>query len=927
MGAGDCKGGLQTGISKETTFSRHKTYYGQFRKFKSYKFRNNRFINKTSDRTSPGMRFPDWILQYNFSSTKEKRGNASRHKFKASKQISAQTAFQNGYASEGPKLSQKRRLGNNIRPEGCILTRADLSQTQKISSFLYTRPSLPVSSSMFRADISPTGIYKNRVSGGSTPKVSCHSPGNIFRRLACDKSEKTSFDTRSGHDYQSPSSTGFYNQQREVVITPVPDGNLYRSPVQIRAGNGLPNSRAIGEAETGHIQSVSGQHQSQELPFGIGNHSILYRANSKCETVYAPNSASSIAIMEPVQNEFGSSSGIICGPKIPPPVVVASSEHSKGSLVATTMWTGDSDHRCLKHRLGRALQFPHSAGVLVRHNENATHKLSGNGGSTAYTQTFSPIFGKQNSSDPLRQHHSGPIHQQTGGNTFSSVMRPVLESVDVGSTKQYNSKSSSYSRSKECSSGLSEQIQNCGDRVVSEHDGGPTDFQSVGPSCLGSVCDIRQPKDTSVLFMDVPSASTGNRCTINKLGENVCVCVSASVSNSQGINTHATLSMSSHFDSSMLAATALVPAITPPVDSSTSQVTVLAGPSQSAEGAGSACTTRNSRPDCMVAIDKRLQAEGFSANARNLLSASWRSGTQRDYRCKFRQFSSWCLERQINPYGASLSQCANFLTYLFDKGLKYRTIAGYRSMLSVVLPPIDKIPIGQHPYVIRLLRGVFNTRPPMYKLLPEWDLLLVLEQLKTAPFEPMKDARLKFVTWKTVFLVAITTFRRCSDLRALQLGEGAVNVQRTGLTFVRQGLSKQDRANHHKSTIFVPALPGNKLLDPKRAVGHYLRRTEAFRHVGDVDETKLFLSYVKPHKPVSSQTISKWIVNTIKFAYKSHNKSVSNVKAHSTRAVGPSWAIYRGATVNNVMNSADWSKETTFTKHYLKSVYVDFLQT
>ncbi len=99
-------------------------------------------------------------------------------------------------------------------------------------------------------------------------------------------------------------------------------------------------------------------------------------------------------------------------------------------------------------------------------------------------------------------------------------------------------------------------------------------------------------------------------------------------------------------------------------------------------------------------------------------------------------------------------------------------------MLSSVLAPVDKIPVGQHPYIIRLLRVVFNSRPPVYKLLPEWDLLIVLDQLKKAPFEPMKDARLKFITRKTVFLVAITTFRRCGDLQSPQLGEGAVNIQK-----------------------------------------------------------------------------------------------------------------------------------------------------
>jgi hypothetical protein len=51
-----------------------------------------------------------------------------------------------------------------------------------------------------------------------------------------------------------------------------------------------------------------------------------------------------------------------------------------------------------------------------------------------------------------------------------------------------------------------------------------------------------------------------------------------------------------------------------------------------------------------------------------------------------------------------------------------------------------------------------------------------LKKLKLAPFEPMKHAHLKYVTWKTAFLIAITSFRRCSDLQALcivEVGEGS----------------------------------------------------------------------------------------------------------------------------------------------------------
>ena len=170
---------------------------------------------------------------------------------------------------------------------------------------------------------------------------------------------------------------------------------------------------------------------------------------------------------------------------------------------------------------------------------------------------------------------------------------------------------------------------------------------------------------------------------------------------------------------------------------------------------------------------------------------------------------------------------------------------------------------------------------------------------------------------KTCFLVAITTFRRCSDLQSLQLGEETVNVQRKGVTFIRTGMAKQDRPSHVSSNIFVPAFTKDKLLDPKRALTYYLRRTENFRNA---DRLKKFIAVNKPHKPVSCKTISRWITDTIKFCYRTEGKTPGRVHGHQTRSYGPSWARFKGTSSKDIMEAADWSRETTFVKYYLTDV-------
>jgi integrase len=376
------------------------------------------------------------------------------------------------------------------------------------------------------------------------------------------------------------------------------------------------------------------------------------------------------------------------------------------------------------------------------------------------------------------------------------------------------------------------------------------------------------------------------------------------------------------FDSSNVAPTTLVPDVAAYVDCISDTTPESGRPTSSKRS--KPCKPAVSETGCMETINKQYKAKGFSKSTRKLLRASWRTGTQKDYSCKFRKFSSWCNSKQIDPFNASLTDCANFLSYLYDNGLKYKTISGYRSMMSAVLPTVEKFPIGKHPHVIRVLKGVFNSRPPEHRLIPEWDLPLVLQMLKQPPFEPMKLARLKYVTWKTVFLIAITTFKRCSDLQALRLGEGSVNIQKKGVTFVRHGLSKQDRQGHQSKTIFIPTFEDNKLLDPKRALFWYLKHTHSLRQ--ETDENKLFLTTVKPYRPVSAQTISTWIVNTIKRAYKCKELAEPKIRGHSTRSIGPSWALFKGANIVDVMNSADWSRASTFIKFYLREVAVDFLK-
>ena len=50
--------------------------------------------------------------------------------------------------------------------------------------------------------------------------------------------------------------------------------------------------------------------------------------------------------------------------------------------------------------------------------------------------------------------------------------------------------------------------------------------------------------------------------------------------------------------------------------------------------------------------------------------------------------------------------------------------------------------------------------------MPTWNLSLVLHQLTKPPFQPLRKAFLKHLTWKTVFLLALGSGKRMSEIHA-----------------------------------------------------------------------------------------------------------------------------------------------------------------
>lgn len=73
----------------------------------------------------------------------------------------------------------------------------------------------------------------------------------------------------------------------------------------------------------------------------------------------------------------------------------------------------------------------------------------------------------------------------------------------------------------------------------------------------------------------------------------------------------------------------------------------------------------------------------------------------------------------------------------------------------------------------------------------------------------------------------------------------------------------------------------------------------------------------KPHKAITSQRIAHWIKDLLKAA----GVDTKVFKAHSVRGASIiSSYMAKGVTRSNILETADWSKESTFRRFYCRGV-------
>lgn len=257
----------------------------------------------------------------------------------------------------------------------------------------------------------------------------------------------------------------------------------------------------------------------------------------------------------------------------------------------------------------------------------------------------------------------------------------------------------------------------------------------------------------------------------------------------------------------------------------------------------------------------------------------------------------------------------NFLSAQQGLGKSYSTINSYRSGLSSVLPPMEGFPVGKHPMVIRLLKGIFNANPPKPRYQSTWEVSRVLDYL--CSMAENYQLSLFHLSQKLVSLVALVTAQRTQTLNHLDISFMHISDDRAVFQVMDVLKTTTPKKGIAKQIVELPSFPSNKKLCVLLTLKEYLNRTKPLRECHG--ETKLFISTRKPHKSVTSSTLARWL----KFSLFASGIDTSVFSAHSFRSAATSSAFAHGVTLKEIMKKADWSNARTFKTFYHKPVVED----
>uniref|UniRef100_A0A1Y1M5M3 Tyr recombinase domain-containing protein n=1 Tax=Photinus pyralis TaxID=7054 RepID=A0A1Y1M5M3_PHOPY len=254
----------------------------------------------------------------------------------------------------------------------------------------------------------------------------------------------------------------------------------------------------------------------------------------------------------------------------------------------------------------------------------------------------------------------------------------------------------------------------------------------------------------------------------------------------------------------------------------------------------------------------------------------------------------------MNVYSASVPDILKFFTTQFKKGATHTSLNSFRAALTQILGP----ELTSDFRIKRFFKGVHSLRPTAPRYNYTWDPSIVLTYVKSMSNETLS---LQDLTYKLAILIALATGQRVQTLANIEVENIIINENRVEVKIPKK--LKTSTKGRIQPTLLLPFFNQDKKICPARTLIEYLNKTKNLRQTSK----NLFITFKKPHKDVTSQTISRWL----KVILRKSGLDTNQFTAHSTRHAATSAAARKGVPYDSIRLAAGWSeKSSVFANHY-----------
>ena len=836
--------------------------------------------------------------------------------------------IQNGDTGNHQNVPPTRRVGHLDRLQGCLLSHSNTGTIQEISKISCPRPDIPIQGTSLWSVHSALGVHCNSKGGETDGHTQGYKNPPVPRRLV-------------GTGHFPPRLSPTYSNTGQDVPRPRLDGECRKIRTRTQASLRLcrlpvrPPARQ-GPTHTGPLANPSRENSETASATSLSGpavHVLDRFVNSHRKTSSPRPTAHETHTVAPQKQledtgilREGHPNTQVSAPTFT--MVADGGQCTPRSTITPNKTCSANLYRRIKRRVGRSLRRAYCKTGMVITGKQAAYKFSGTESSVSGSKRVPrPLLG-QDCPGSNGQHNGSGLYKQGRRHEVGPNLCPIVENLDLVYQETSDSQGPTHPRSPKCSS--RQTIQTWSDhtnRVVSPSRSFPNLMQQVAPASNRPICHEVQQQVASICVTGSGPPGNSSRRSQPTMGGSgrVRLPTDRHIGQSGGEVTELPI-QENHPDCSGVAQHALVLGPSDYVQSGSPQSAQLAQPADTALQSDPSQKSDESEPTS-------IKEQGFSQAVAARIEAPQRGSTRSVYEAKWAVFTKWCITNQVDFRSPPVKSVADFLLYLFeDRKLQPSTIDGYRSAIADKLGNAT-INISKDDNHTRLLDSFHRDRPKGRRGIPSWNLSLVLHQLTKAPFEPLREASLKHLTFKTVFLLALGSGKRRSEIHAWQHKNirHQSDWSKGSLYPSPSFLSKNQLAKEGPKSVapvVIPALAptldkslkSDRSPCPVRALRYYLDGTSDLRQ----NKELVFVSFKKGFdKDISPATISSWIKQTVILCYElsDHQAHTQHqVKAHDVRAFAASKTFQSGVSLEQILSACHWKSHNTFTQFYLKDV-------